>query len=600
MPKQRSLRRPKRRFCGNQFSNSRPKSTQSDTCDVSGEPLASSSFVEFEDDIASMSTEKVLPKPADEEIKIGESNKGDEKGSSYVTGYRLVDMEILSSVISSLRCADCGFLTLTLNENPFHRSGCASCLRIFCENCGWKNEFFSSKKQTKSFEVNRRLVYTMRSLGKGHSGAKKFCTLMNMPPPSGAKPFQKSSNTIKKNIKAIAKKSMADAAAEIRNANNAEENDMVNCPVSCDGTWQKRGFSSNNGCVAVISIDTGKVLDAEAMSKCCKRCELHSHLDKNSVEYQLFWADHSNNCPANYKGSAPAMEPEGTERIFRRSAETHRLRYSELYGDGESKSYNKVKDVYAAAGIEVAKQECIGHVQKRVGTALRKLKKDTPGLSGKGKLTDSMIDKLQNYYGIAIRSNVGDLQGMKKAVLASLFHCASSESRHLHDYCPIGANSWCGYHRDRANYKHGPGLPLEVIAKVKPVYQRLSDDGLLQKCLHGKTQNRNERLNGLVWQRVPKEVFVGRDVLKFGLFDAVAHFNVGAQTVLQLYGALGIPSGKYTEEGCKMLDAEHAYNALYKGEEQNKKQRKVLRGKKKRKEDKNKQSEGVTYATGQF
>ena len=49
-----------------------------------------------------------------------------------------------------------------------------------------------------------------------------------------------------------------------------------------------------------------------------------------------------------------------------------------------------------------------------------------------------------------------------------------------------------------------------------------------------------------------------------------------------------------------MLDAERAYNALYKGEEQNKKQRKVLRGKKKRKEDKNKQSEGVTYATGQF
>ena len=26
----------------------------------------------------------------------------------------------------------------------------------------------------------------MRSLGKGHGGAKKFCTLMNMPPPSAA------------------------------------------------------------------------------------------------------------------------------------------------------------------------------------------------------------------------------------------------------------------------------------------------------------------------------------------------------------------------------------------------------------------------------
>ena len=139
--------------------------------------------------------------------------------------------------------------------------------------------------------------------------------------------------------------------------------------------------------------------------------------------------------------------------------------------------------------LEVTKQECIGRVQKRVGTALRKLKKETPGLGGKGKLTDAIIEKLQNYYGIAIRSNVGNLEGMKQAVIASLFHCASNESRKLHDYCPVGPNSWCGYQRDRASYKHGPGLPLAVIAKVKPVYQRLSEDGLLQKCLHGKTQN---------------------------------------------------------------------------------------------------------------
>jgi len=44
---------------------------------------------------------------------------------------------------------------------------------------------------------------------------------------------------------------------------------------------------------------------------------------------------------------------------------------------------------------------------------LRKLKKEKKGLGGKGKLTDAMIDRLQNYYGIAIRSNVGDLAQMK-------------------------------------------------------------------------------------------------------------------------------------------------------------------------------------------
>ena len=51
--------------------------------------------------------------------------------------------------------------------------------------------------------------------------------------------------------------------------------------------------------------------------------------------------------------------------------------------------------------IKVTKFECIGHVQKRVGTALRKVRKEKK-LGGKGKLTDKMIDRLQNYYGVAV------------------------------------------------------------------------------------------------------------------------------------------------------------------------------------------------------
>ena len=137
-----------------------------------------------------------------------------------------------------------------------------------------------------------------------------------------------------------------------------------------------------------------------------------------------------------------------SKKLFRRSVATHKIRYTDLYSDGDSKSYNQVKDIYAADGIQVVKKECIGHVQKRVGTALRKLKKENPGLGGKKKLTDAMIDRLQNYYGIAIRSNVGDLDGMKKAIHASFFHCASSERRDLHTHCPPGPSSWCGFRQE--------------------------------------------------------------------------------------------------------------------------------------------------------
>ena len=115
---------------------------------------------------------------------------------------------------------------------------------------------------------------------------------------------------------------------------------------------------------------------------------------------------------------------------------------------------------------------------------------------GKGKLTDRIIDRLQNYYGIAIRNNVGSLSDMKRAINASLMYCASSKERNLQTYCPEGADSWCGFNRDITNrtnlFKPGPGLPVEIIAELKPIYGRLSEDGLLTRCLDGKTQKQNE------------------------------------------------------------------------------------------------------------
>ncbi|GFW86392.1 uncharacterized protein TNCV_4331761 [Trichonephila clavipes] len=82
--------------------------------------------------------------------------------------------------------------------------------------------------------------------------------------------------------------------------------------------------------------------------------------------------------------------------------------------------------------IASQKYECIGHVQKRVGARLRKLKCKNKNLSGKGKLTDSCIDRLQNYYGIAVHSNVGNLSGLQQNVIAALFHCSSSVEKPMH------------------------------------------------------------------------------------------------------------------------------------------------------------------------
>ena len=104
----------------------------------------------------------------------------------------------------------------------------------------------------------------------------------------------------------------------------------------------------------------------------------------------------------------------------------------------------------------------------------------------------------------------------------------------------------------------------------------------------------------MVWQRVPKEVYVGREILEMGLYDAVAHFNIGCSVVLKLFDALGIPPGRFTETGCKQEDQVCVHLSQRKSLDNTKKRRKVLRGLKKRKDDKRKEAEGVNYASGYF
>ena len=232
------------------------------------------------------------------------------------------------------------------------------------------------------------------------------------------------------------------------------------------------------------------------------------------------------------------------------------------------------------------------------------MKKDNKGFGGKGKLTDSLIDKLQNYYGIAIRSNIGNLKGMKSAIYASIFHCAASDRRNLHHHCPDGPDSWCRFKQDRANntnlYKPGPGLPDNIIELIKPIYKRLSADTLLSKCLDGKTQNQNESLNGMIWNRLPKSVFVGANVLKLGIYDAVAHFNIGATAATEVLKEEGCTPGYFFEIGMSKANQKPVKKANHQATPEVKKRRKVLRGQKKKKEDKNKEVEGNTYEAGAF
>ena len=101
---------------------------------------------------------------------------------------------------------------------------------------------------------------------------------MNLPKPVTANNYDKIINRLVKTTKAVADITMQDACDELRADSSSDA--IKDVEVSSDGTWQRRGYSSLNRVVTVISIKNYKVLDIEPMSRTCKACVLKESLKK--------------------------------------------------------------------------------------------------------------------------------------------------------------------------------------------------------------------------------------------------------------------------------------------------------------------------------
>ena len=178
----------------------------------------------------------------------------------------------------------------------------------------------------------------------------------------------------------------------------------------------------------------------------------------------------------------------------------------------------------------IKKFECVGHFRKRVGYKLRNLK-NTQGLGGKGKLTNTKIDTMQNYFGIVLRSNVGNLPAIKSVCMASMYHICG-----YHDNCPKSADTWCQYQKDKHDntncYKSQGDLLIEIRRAILLIYQSLCKSEILERCVYRKTKNANESFNEMIWNRVLKATHIGLDLLFVGVYDAISHFNNGDKAAI--------------------------------------------------------------------
>ena len=92
------------------------------------------------------------------------------------------------------------------------------------------------------------------------------------------------------------------------------------------------------------------------------------------------------------------------------------MRYTTFIGDGDCKAHEAIQQAKRYGPVPVVKEECVGHIKKRVMTHLRALKKklgtkqlsDGKPIGGPRRLPDHVIDILRTYFGIAVRSNTAD------------------------------------------------------------------------------------------------------------------------------------------------------------------------------------------------
>lgn len=86
------------------------------------------------------------------------------------------------------------------------------------------------------------------------------------------------------------------------------------------------------------------------------------------------------------------------------------------------------------------------------------------------------------------------------------------------------------------------------------MYENLSDENLLQRCVGGFTQNANESLNNMIWRIAPKIQTSGALIVKIAANTAACTFNEGATTYLLMIQALDIDVGRNCAAYCENDD----------------------------------------------
>ena len=169
-------------------------------------------------------------------------------------------------------------------------------------------------------------------------------------------------------------------------------------------------------------------------------------------------------------------------------------------------------------------------------------------------------------------------------------------------------DSWCFYQADcAAGRLPGPHdksvhAPLDfrlLHQRLEPVYERLADKQLLQRCVSGRTQNANECLHSLVWARCSKDNFASRKRVTFAVTTAAGEFCFASYSSLITLGFYGFREGDHTALLGEARLRKRVQNSLKYKQDKSKKRRSAVRAAtQKRQKELVDQEGGPAYAAG--
>jgi len=99
-------------------------------------------------------------------------------------------------------------------------------------------------------------------------------------------------------------------------------------------------------------------------------------------------------------------------------------------------------------------------------------------------------------------------------------------------------------------------LPESFLPCMLPLYTRLSNEGLLKRCVAGLTQNQNESFNATLWKRCPKERYFGTAAVQHALSLAILSWNTGRQGLFSVFNELQLEPNAFTKRAIITKDTQ--------------------------------------------